>query len=271
MNDRPDDGPVLPYPGLPRQIVSSSLDRSKPIAFRPIGRREKARILPTGHADATLAVSDSRFPIQKGHFMKVENKPDFPITDSACKKATGKTLKQWFKELDAMDGLEQGRRACTQHIYTKELGAWWPTTIYVEYEAQHGITKKDGLAEGYSICATKSIGAPVAKVYKTWTSPKKFAEMFGDQAKQSVKVDGEIKCDAGCHATFTRIRPEKDLRFMWEHDGSTAPMQVDVQFQDKNGKCLMNVMTSRIQTRGEADGLRAAWAEALNRLKAMCE
>jgi hypothetical protein len=48
-------------------------------------------------------------------------------------------------------------------------------------------------------------------------------------------------------------------------------MQVDVQFQDAKGKCLMNVMTSRIQTRAESDGLRNAWTDALNRLKAICE
>ena len=203
--------------------------------------------------------------------MKVANKSDFPITDAACKKATGKTLKQWFKELDAMDGVKKGRRACTQHIYTKELGAWWPTTIYVEYEAQHGVTKKDGLAEGYTICVTKSIGAPVAQVYQTWTKAAKFAEMFGDGAKQAVKIDGAISCNLGCRGTFTRIRPDKDLRFIWEHKGCTAPMQVDVQFQDNKGKCLMNVMTSRIQTRAEADGLRDAWTVSLNRLKAMCE
>jgi hypothetical protein len=33
----------------------------------------------------------------------------------------------------------------------------------------------------------------------------------------------------------------------------------------------MNVMTSRIQTRAEADGLRNAWTEFLNGLKKMCE
>ena len=48
-------------------------------------------------------------------------------------------------------------------------------------------------------------------------------------------------------------------------------MQVDVQFQDNKGKCLMNVMTSRIQTLAESDGLRNAWAEALDRLKEICE
>ena len=203
--------------------------------------------------------------------MKVLNKSDFPVTDAACKKETGKTLKQWFKELDKIDGLGEGRRKCTQHLQSKDANPWWAVTIAVEYETHHGVMKKDGNPEGYTICATKTIKAPLAKVYKTWTNKKQIAEMFGDAATQAVKIDGALSCKAGCKGIFKRIRPEKDLRFTWEHKGCTAPMQVDVQFQDNKGKCLMNVMTSRIQTRNEADGLRNAWAEALNRLKAICE
>ena len=203
--------------------------------------------------------------------MRVTNKSDFPVTDAACKKATGKTLKQWFTELDGIDGLGKGRRASTQHIYAEVPDAWWPTTIYVAYEAHHGVTKKDGLGEGYSICATKTIKAPVAKVYETWTDPASFAEMFGDGGTQSLEEGGALACQAGCKGTFLRIRPHRDLRFTWEHEGCTALMRVDVQFQDNKGKCLMNVMTSRIQTRPEADGLRNAWTEVLTRLKARCE
>ena len=203
--------------------------------------------------------------------MKVVNKSDFPVTDAACKSATGKALKQWFKTLDDQDGLKNGRRESTQEIYSQHADPWWPTTIYVEYEAHHGVKKKDGLAEGYTICVTKTISAPVDKVYKVWTSGPGFAEIFGDGGKQTVKDSGTLSCQAGCRGTFTRVRPNKDLRFTWEHPGCTAPMQVDVQFQDAKGKCLMNVMTSRIQTRAESDGLRNAWTEALNRLKSLCE
>jgi uncharacterized protein YndB with AHSA1/START domain len=203
--------------------------------------------------------------------MKVINAPDFPVTDDACKAATGKTIKEWFKELDKIDGLKQGRRASVQHIYGIKADPWWPTTIYVEYERHNKVTKKDGLAEGYSICATKTINAPVEKVYKAWTSDKTFAEMFGDDPNQDVKEGGSLTCKAGTKATFTRVRPNKDLRFTWEHKGITAPIQVDVMFQDNKGKTLMNVMPSRVQTRDEADGLRAAWGDALARLKTLCE
>ena len=203
--------------------------------------------------------------------MKIDNTPDFPVTDAVCKQATGKTLKDWFKELDRMDAIAKGRRETVQYIYGIKADPWWPTTIYVEYEKHKGVTKKDGRPEGYTICATKTINAPVEKVYKTWTDPRKFSEMFGDSPKQEVKEGGSLTCRAGTKATFTRVRPNKDLRFMWEHEGITMPVQIDVQFQDSKGKTLMNVMPSRVQTRAEADGLRRAWGEALSRLKTMCE
>ena len=203
--------------------------------------------------------------------MKVINAPDVEVNDDNCKAATGKTLAEWFDLLDKNDGLKIGRRASTMLMIGEKHDLWWPTTIYVEYEKHHGVVKKDGLAEGYSICCTKNINAPVEKVYSVWTDPMMFAEMFGDGGKQELSEGGEFSCDAGCKGKFLRIRPNKDLRFTWEHPGATSPMQVDVMFQDNKGKCLMNVMTARIQTRGETDGLRNAWSEALARLKNMSE
>lgn len=203
--------------------------------------------------------------------MKIINNPDYPVTDDACKAATGRSFGEWFAHLDSIEGLKIGRRESVMTMLQPGNDPWWPTTIYVAFEAHKGIKKKDGLAEGFSICSTKTISAPVEKVYATWTDPGKFKEMFGDNGKQEVKDGGAISCDQGCKGTFTRIRENKDLRFTWEHPGCTAPMQVDVMFQDNKGKTLMNVMTARIQTRAESDGLRNAWGEALSRLKVLAE
>jgi uncharacterized protein YndB with AHSA1/START domain len=69
-----------------------------------------------------------------------------------------------------------------------------------------------------------------------------------------------------------RVRPNKDLRLSFENPLFSAPTQVDVQFQDKGkGKTGLLVNHTRIQTRAEADALRTAWAQALDRLKAICE
>jgi len=98
--------------------------------------------------------------------MKVVNQPDQPVTDVDCKKATGKTLKQWFKELDTADAPKLGRRDTVKRIFDEKPDAWWATTIAVEYESHKEIQKKDGLPEGYTICVTKTIAAQVVAVYK---------------------------------------------------------------------------------------------------------
>ncbi len=203
--------------------------------------------------------------------MKVVNASDFPVTNEACKESTGKTLNEWFDELDRIDGLRIGRRASCQHMTSGRAMDWWPTTIYVEYEKHKNILKKDGLPEGFSICCTKNISAKPEHVYETWVNPNLFKDMFGDNAKFNLEVGGLLECEEGCRGTFLRIRPGKDLRFTWEHPGCTGPMLVDVSFNPNGDKCVLYVNTARIQTRAESDGLRDAWAKALSRLKDQAE
>jgi uncharacterized protein YndB with AHSA1/START domain len=204
--------------------------------------------------------------------MKSTFKSDHPVTNEAAKTATGKTLDQWFAELDKADGLKLGRREINNRLYAQKLDPWWCATIAVEYEKHHNVRKKDGLFEGYFVCVTKTIAAPVAEVYKSWSNGAELSKWFGAAAKADVKDGGTFESKDGDKGTFLRVRENKDLRMTFETAGSTAPTQVDVQFQDKGkGKTGLLVNHTRIQTREEADGLRAAWAQALDQLKATCE
>ncbi len=203
--------------------------------------------------------------------MKSTLKSDHSVTNEAAKAATGKTLDQWFAVLDKMDGLKQGRRAINNHLYEQKVDPWWCATIAVEYEKHHNVRKKDGLFEGYFVCATKTIAAPPAEVFKSWSSGAELSKWFGSGAKADVKDGGAFETKDGDKGTFLRVRLNKDIRMTFQNKEFSAPTQVDVQFQDKGkGKTGLLVNHTRIQTRAEADGLRAAWAEALDHLKAVC-
>lgn len=204
--------------------------------------------------------------------MKSTFKSDHPVTNEAAKAATGKTLDQWFAELDKADGLKLGRREINNRLYTQKLDLWWCTTIAVEYEKHHDVRKKDGLFEGYFVCATKTIAAPVPDVYKAWSNGAELSKWFGSGSKAEVKDGGTFENKDGDKGQYLRVRANKDLRMTFETKGASAPTQVDVQFQDKGkGKTGLLVNHTRIQTREEADGLRAAWAAALEKLKTTCE
>lgn len=204
--------------------------------------------------------------------MKCTLKSDHPVTNEAAKAATGKTLVQWFAELDKADGLKLGRREINNRLYSEKIDPWWCTTIAVEYEKHHDVRKKDGLFEGYFVCATKTIAAAPADVFKACASGAELSKWFGAGTKADVKDGGTFQNKDGDKGTFLRVRENKDLRLTFEHTSMSAPTQVDVQFQDKGkGKTGLLVNHTRIQNRDEADGLRAAWAQALDQLKAACE
>ncbi len=206
--------------------------------------------------------------------MKVAYKSDHPVTDAACKKATGKTLKQWIAELDKRGGTDQKRRDAINWLYD-QMGKdmWWSTTAWVEFERSHGVVnKKDGLAEGYNICVTKTIVAPVADVYRAWTGAAPLKKWYGSGMKAKVSDGGAFEDEGGNSGEYLRVRADKDLRFTWNHAKAEASTRVDVAFADKGkGKTGITLNHQRIQNRGEADGLRNAWGAAFEKLKELLE
>jgi hypothetical protein len=192
--------------------------------------------------------------------MNVELKPDFEINDASCKAATGKTLGEWFEWIES-DCVGLGRRDTTQAIYNatgRGPNVWWPTTIWVEYEASKGIVKKDGLAEGYTICSTKTIAAPIGAIYALMAGSAKEGDSYSDAQGNS--------------GTWLRLRPGKDVRMSWKTAGVDTATQVDCTFVDKGkGKVLVTLTHSKIQSRAEADGLRNAWGDFFTDLKAGLE
>jgi uncharacterized protein YndB with AHSA1/START domain len=209
--------------------------------------------------------------------MQVEFKADNPVTDPACKKATGRTLKEWFAAIDSQTEIRTKRRDTIHWVYEsigqKSPDVWWPTTIWVEYERANGIVnKKDGRGEGYNICSTKSITAPVADVYAAFVNPKSLKAWFGNDTTAKVADGGKWSDGDGNSGEYLRVRENKDLRFTWMHADSESPTQVDVVIADKGkGKTMVTLTHQRIQNRPEADGLRNSWSAAFNRLKALLE
>lgn len=192
--------------------------------------------------------------------MKVTLSSDLPVTPEACQQATGKTFSEWFADLESQCA-GKGRRDSIQWLYDQTgrgKDVWWPTTIWVEYERSKGVVnKKDGLGEGYNICVTKTIKAGAQAVYDAMAGGAMEGQPYADES--------------GNTGTWVRLRSGKDIRLTWMTNGVKTQTTVDAAFTEKDGKTGITLLHNRIQTREEADGLRAAWGEALSQLKAMLE
>lgn len=176
--------------------------------------------------------------------MDIELRSDFPVTDEACREATGKTLAEWSASLEGQTKRRDSISAICDATSRSVSGVWWATTIWVEHERRIDRRHKDGRFEGYSICSTKNIKAPAAAV----------------QAELAKRFD-----------RITRLRDGKDIRADWRTAGADHDTDVDVSFKEVDGKTAVLLNHNRIQTREEADGLRRAWSAELDSVKKQLE
>lgn len=196
------------------------------------------------------------------------------VTDASAREKTGKTLQQWFAHLDGAGGLAQGRRELVNALHSgQELDEWWATTVVVEYERARGAKEKDGKPKGYSICSTKTVAAPLARVFRAFGDAKDLERWLGPKTRVAFEDGGTLENADGDRATFQRIRTDKDLRLTWEHATRAHGSQVEVLFTVKGdkGKTGITLNHTRIQARRDADELPAGWSESLERLKQALE
>lgn len=192
-----------------------------------------------------------------------------PIDDKAMAKETGHTRSEWFKEIERTKA--DGRSSIGKALLAKRVDSWWITVITVEYEAGAGIVEKDGRPKGYSLCITKSVAAPVSRVFKSFTVPKELNKWFG-AANEMAAVDGGSYRNAdGNKGSVKKVRPDKALALSWDAPGFAEGSQVEVLFQPKGDGCGIIINHTRVMTRHEADQVRAMWGESLDRLKSHLE
>lgn len=203
--------------------------------------------------------------------MKIPPTDTPALTDASAKEATGKPLKQWFTELGKLGA--KNRREMTQYLYSDcKLPEWWAVTLVVEYEKASGQQEKDGKPKGYSICATKTIAAPLGDVFAAFGDPKQLDRWLGPKTKGKFADGATLENADGDKLVIQRIRAGKDLRMTWEHPKRATGSQVEVLFADKGkGKTGITLNHTRIQDRAQADELRAGWGAAFDALKALLE
>src|SRR5687768_744156 len=204
--------------------------------------------------------------------MHVESKSEQPMEDADVKAATGKQWEQWFHLLDSAGGTEPGRRAITDRLMKEHgLAAWWAQTIAVEYERARAVHEKDGRPKGYAICVTKTIAATPERIFDAFGDPALLGAWLGSGAKADFKEGGAFSTTDGNRGRYTKVARPKTLRFVWEDNDPSAATTVELKLTPNGAKCGLVLNHERIQTRAHADGLRAAWISAIDKLKQTLE
>lgn len=204
--------------------------------------------------------------------MKIILAAEHATDEASARAATGRTLGEWFAYLDARGGPSPGRRAIGDHLVGElKLDPWWASTVLIGYEAAHGLVEKDGRPKGYMVCATKSVKATPERCAQAFADAKALDAWFGPGHQAEMREGGTLRNADGNVATVKKITPGKTLKLTWEQPDAAPGTPVEVKFQPAGAKTTVMVTHDRLQGRADADGLRRAWGQALDRLKQVVE
>ena len=174
------------------------------------------------------------------------------MSDEAVKAKTGKTWKQWFTILDKAGAKKMTHQEIVKLLSSKHhVGPWWQQMVTVAYEQQSGLRAQHQRPEGYQISVSRTIAAPLAKLYKAFESEKARAAWL--------KEDGLV---------VRKATPNKSMRVTWK-DGKTS---LEIAFLAKaNDKSQVVVQHSKLPNAKAADKMKTYWGKALDGLRKVIE
>jgi uncharacterized protein YndB with AHSA1/START domain len=132
----------------------------------------------------------------------------------------------------------------------KQVGPWWQQSITNTYEQARGKRDKHQMPEGYQISRSRTFFIPLPDLYAAW-------------ADESAR--GAWLLESGFQVR--KATTNKKIRFTWA-DGTS----VEVYFSAKGeNRSQVTVQHSRLPDAEGAEGMKAFWADALDKLNRYLE
>lgn len=169
------------------------------------------------------------------------------ISDAAVKKATGCTWERWYKALDDFGARKLDHRGIVALVgkLSPRTSGWWQQMVTVSYEQARGLRQKHQKPEGFEVSASKTVAAPLAKLYRAWTDAALRRRWLG-AARFHVR----------------KATSNKSMRITWADDS-----RVSVNFYAKGaGKSQVAVQHGHLPSAAAGKKMQAWWRAQLEKL-----
>lgn len=174
------------------------------------------------------------------------------MSDEAVRVKTGKSWPEWIATLDRAGAPNLTHSQIVAHLKGEHrLSDWWCQMVAVTYEQARGLREKHEKPSGYEIGVSKTISAPLSRLFRAW---------------EDRRIRDKWLEDPGF--VIRKATPGKSMRITWV-DGKT---NVDAGFYAKgDGKSQISVQHGHLGSAREAARLKTYWSAQLGKLKEMLE
>jgi uncharacterized protein YndB with AHSA1/START domain len=170
------------------------------------------------------------------------------MSDEAVKAKTGKTWKEWFAILDKAGAKNMTHKETARYLSeTQNVAPWWCQMVTVTYEQQTGKRSLHEKPEGFQISVSRTIDAPLTKLYRAFAKEEERSEWLGED-----------------NLEVRKATPNKSMRVTWK-DKKTS---LEINFYSKTvGKSQVVVQHSKLASASAAAKMKMYWSKALDRLR----
>ena len=165
------------------------------------------------------------------------------IGSDAVRAKTGKGWDKWFAILDKAGAKKWTHKEIASFLHEQKCGVWWSQMVTVGYEQARGLRVKHQTADGFSASASKTVAAPVAKLFRAWFDAKTRAKWLPDSADITIRS-----------ATANKV-----IRILWI-DGTS---NIEVRFTPKGtDKSQVAIERRKLKNAKKVQQVKAYWSRA---------
>jgi hypothetical protein len=180
--------------------------------------------------------------------------PTLATSDEKIRQRTGRGWEEWFALLDRWGAAARTHREIARWVAEQqgvEPLAWNAQAIAGSYELARGLRAVGEKADGFAITASKTVAAPVERLY----------DAFVDESlRERWLPDGQLR-------ERTATKP-KSARFDW----GESETRVNVTFLAKGeARSTVALEHRRLADAGEAQRMKAYWRQGITALTELLE
>lgn len=178
------------------------------------------------------------------------------ITDKLVVEKTGKTMEDWFRQLDAAGAQALTTPAALYQLVAtikglQPLGEWNQNLLATSYAWSRGIRERGEKANGFEVSISKTMQVPVGVLYQSWVDETVRRNWLPEKG-----------------LVIRKATENKSVRVTWI-DGATS---LSVDFYPRGAaKAQVVVQHLKLPSSAAAAEQKAYWQEHLETLKTLLE
>ncbi len=173
------------------------------------------------------------------------------ITDKLVVEKTGKSLEDWYGQLDRKGAQKLDQEEIYRLVNSisglKPLGEWNQNLLATSYSWSRGLKERGEKKDGFEVSVSKTVNTELPLLYKSFIEERTRNKWLGKE-----------------NITIRKATENKSARMTWT-DGQTS-LSVDFYEKGKN-KSQVVVQHMKIKTKPESEKMKLLWQEKLEVLK----